>query len=156
MTSQICHGHAEVATGSTEMNRHSCVPVKRHLPKQAAGQIGPTGGHSRNPGLNSVLAAEGNSLTGTRASCLLLPWAPRRWAGALPEHSVCTQCCTLRDWHVPDTGPAARTQAGSASEAMTFLQVLSLASQAGPCPFLPSTKCWGGAGQGLWDPWASH
>lgn len=115
VTAQICHGHAEVATGSTEMNRHSCVPVKRHLPKQAAGQIGPTGGHSQNPGLDSALAAEENSLTSTRASCLLLPWAPRCWAGALPEHRVCTQRRTLRDWHVPVTGPAARTQDGSAS-----------------------------------------
>ena len=121
VTAQICHGRAEVATGSTEMNRRRCVPAKRHLPKQAAGQIGPTGGHSRNPGLDSALASEGNSLTGTRASCLLSPWAPHRWAGALPERSVCTQRHTLHDWHVPDAGPAARTQDGSASEAMTFL-----------------------------------
>ena len=144
VTAQICHGRAEVATGSTEMNRRRCVPAKRHLPKQAAGQIGPTGGHSQNPGLDSALASEGNSLTGTRASCLLSPWAPHRWAGALPERSVCTQRHTLHDWHVPDAGPAARTQDGSASEAMTFLQVLSLVSQAGPAPSLPAPN----AGEG--------
>lgn len=127
------------------MNKHSCVPVKLHLPKLAAGQIRPAGGHLLHVGADSGLAVEETRLTSTRMHCLHLPWAPLTGQGLswstvfAPSIAPLVTSVCLTQGGPPGFGKQ------SVSEAVTFLQVLSLQAGLDAAPFLPAPN----VGEGL-------